>query len=82
MNEISNGMLASALDSAVDGVRWRKSERSNPSGNCVELAGLPGGGVAVRNSRHPAGPVLVYSRGEMAAFILSAKNGDFDDLAL
>jgi hypothetical protein len=77
MNEISNGMPASALD----GVRWRKSAHSNPSGNCVELAALPDGGVAVRNSRHPGGPVLIYSRGEMAAFILDAKNGQFDDLA-
>ncbi|MEO3813274.1 DUF397 domain-containing protein [Sphaerisporangium sp. B11E5] len=78
MNEISNGIPASSLD----GVCWRKSVRSNPSGNCVELAGLPDGGVAVRNSRHPGGPVLIYSRGEMAAFILGAKNGEFDDLAI
>jgi hypothetical protein len=78
MDEISNGMAASELPEA----RWRKSAHSNPSGNCVELAPLPGGGVAVRNSRHPNGPALIYSRGEMAAFIQGAKNGDFDDLAL
>jgi hypothetical protein len=46
----------------------------------VELAGLPGGAVAVRNSRHPSGPALVYPRAEIAAFIASAKNGEFDDL--
>ncbi|GII81141.1 transcriptional regulator [Sphaerisporangium rufum] len=75
--EISNGMPATELA----GVRWRKSARSNPSGNCVELAELPGGAVGMRNSRHPGGPVLVYSPGEMADFIARTKRGDFDDLA-
>lgn len=60
---------------------WRKSRASNPSGNCVELAPLPGGDVAVRNSRHPAGPVLIYTRAELAAFLKGAQNGEFDDLA-
>ena len=60
--------------------RWRKSALSNPTGNCVELAPLADGGVAVRNSREPAGPVLVYTRAEMVAFLGGVKNGDFDDL--
>lgn len=61
-------------------VTWRKSGRSNPSGNCVELAQLADGGVAVRNSRFPAGPALLYTPAEMTAFIQGAKDGDFDDL--
>lgn len=59
---------------------WRKSRRSNPTGNCVELAPLADGGVAVRNSRHRDGPVLHYTRSEMEAFLLGAKDGDFDDM--
>lgn len=60
---------------------WRKSGRSNPSGNCVELAQLPGGsGIALRNSRYPDGPALIYTRAEIEAFILGARDGDFDDL--
>lgn len=59
---------------------WRKSARSNPTGNCVELARLPDGAIAVRNSRHREGPVLVYTRAEITAFLLGAKDGDFDDL--
>lgn len=61
-------------------VTWRKSTKSNPSGNCVEFAALPGGDVAVRNSRHPDGPALVYTRAEVAAFLAGVKNGEFDDL--
>lgn len=62
-------------------VAWRKSSASNPTGNCVELAALADGGVAVRNSRHPDGPALVYTRAEIAAFLLGVRAGEFDDLA-
>jgi Domain of unknown function (DUF397) len=62
-------------------VRWRKSTASNPSGNCVELAELAGGRIAMRNSRFPAGPVLVGTRAAMAAFVRAARNGELDDLA-
>lgn len=59
---------------------WRKSRRSGALGNCVEVAPLAGGSVAVRHSQRPDGPVLVYTRAEMAAFLSGAKDGEFDDL--
>ena len=62
-------------------VAWRKSAASNPNGDCVELALLPAGAVAVRNSRGPDGSALVYTRAEIAAFLRGAKAGEFDDLA-
>jgi hypothetical protein len=71
----SNGMPADQLP-----VTWQKSRWSNPSGNCVEVAALPGGAIAVRNSRHPSGPALVYTRAEISAFLAGVKDGEFDDL--
>jgi hypothetical protein len=65
----------------TESVRWRKSTESNPSGNCVELAELTDGMIGLRNSRHPTGPVLVYTRAEIAAFFVGVRHGEFDDLA-
>lgn len=76
MRPIYNGMSADELT----GVTWRKSRRSNSQGNCVELAELPDGSVAMRNSRFPHGPALVYTRAEVEALVLGAKDGDFDHL--
>lgn len=77
MNSTTNGIPAARLP----GLTWQKSRRSNPSGNCVELAALPGGDrIALRNSRDPEGPALIYTVDEIAAFIDGARDGDFDDL--
>jgi hypothetical protein len=60
--------------------KWRKSQRSNPDGNCVELAVLDSGEIAMRNSRDAGGPILVCTHAEIIAFIQGAKDGEFDDL--
>jgi hypothetical protein len=75
--QVANGVPASELT----GARWRKSSFSNASGNCVEMAPLADGGVAMRNSRDAAGPALVYTRAEIEAFLAGVRNGEFDDLA-
>lgn len=72
---IRNGMPADQLVDAV----WRKSRHSGANGNCVEFAALDGGRLAVRNSRHPRGPALIYTRAEVAAFVAGVKDGEFDD---
>ncbi|MFD4139310.1 MULTISPECIES: DUF397 domain-containing protein [unclassified Streptomyces] len=74
--EFPNGIRAVELNSVI----WIKSSRSNATGNCVEMACLPGGYVAVRNSRDPQGPALVYTRDEIAAFVAGAREGDFDSM--
>lgn len=71
-----NGMPAGHLRD----VAWRKSSASNSQGACVEVASLDSGEFAVRNSRNPDGPALIYTRAEMAALIAGIKLGDFDDL--
>ncbi|GAA2261674.1 DUF397 domain-containing protein [Streptomyces amakusaensis] len=71
-----NGMPAPELH----GVVWQKSRHSNSQGSCVEFAKLPGGSVAMRNSRHPEGPALVYTPAEIEAMLLGVKDGEFDHL--
>lgn len=73
---IYNGMPATQLSSAA----WRKSSASNSQGACVELARLGSDEFAVRNSRHPEGPALIYTRAEIRALIDGVKMGEFDDL--
>ncbi|AXG78556.1 DUF397 domain-containing protein [Streptomyces paludis] len=77
MHHVYNGIAATELH----GVVWQKSRHSNSQGSCVEFAQLPGGEVAVRNSRHPEGPALVYTRAEIESMLIGAKAGEFDHLA-
>lgn len=48
------------------------------SGNCVEVAMLPDGGVAVRNGKEADGPVLRFTASEWRAFTAGARDGEFD----
>jgi len=73
VNTAYNGVQASKLRMAS----WHKSSHSNPSGNCVEAAQLAAGEVAVRNSRYPDGPALIFTRAEWDAFLLGARDGEF-----
>lgn len=66
--------------SELTGVTWQKSKHSNANGTCVEFTALQGGLVAVRNSRYPEGPALVYTRAEIESMIIGVKAGEFDHL--
>ena len=76
MQDIYNGISATLLDGAV----WRKSERSNSQGACVELARLDSTTVAMRNSRDPKGTALIYPADAVRAMVSALRAGDFDDL--
>ncbi len=72
MSTFSDGTTASDLAGP-----WVKSSYSGPQGNCVEVAPVRDGGVAVRNSRHPDGPALVFTAAEWDAFLSGALDGEF-----
>jgi hypothetical protein len=55
-------------------VRWHKSSHSSANGQCVEVAPVAGA-VAVRDSKNPAGPGLVFTRPAWVAFVEAVKCG-------
>lgn len=60
-------------------VAFVKSSRSGQQGDCVEVGiDLKCDKVLVRDSKNPTGPVLEFTRGEWAAFIGGAVDGEFD----
>jgi Domain of unknown function (DUF397) len=64
----------------LSGARWRVSTHTAGTGSCVELAPLPGGHVAVRDSTDRTRPALVFDRAEWRAFLSGIADGQFDDL--
>lgn len=58
---------------------WRKSTFSGSNGNCVEFAPTETG-VAMRDSKDPAGPVLNFTKAEIEAMLDGAAAGEFRDL--
>jgi Domain of unknown function (DUF397) len=68
-------MLSEAERSALF---WLKAQASGASG-CVELASAVDK-IAMRDSKDPDGPVLVYTPTEFSAFLEGARNGEFNHL--
>jgi hypothetical protein len=56
---------------------WRKSSRSGSGGDCVEVA-QASAAVAVRDSKNPTGPILVFRPESWTTFIAATKQGEFD----
>ena len=76
MQDIQNGISAALLEGAT----WRKSQRSNSQGACVEMARLDAATVAMRNSRDPQGTALIYPASAVRAMVGALRAGEFDHL--
>ncbi|GHI06530.1 hypothetical protein AQI88_19475 [Streptomyces cellostaticus] len=66
-----------ALDLAH--VRWEKSSYSLANGDCVEVAHLPGGAVALRDSKNPHREALRFTSAEWSAFRRGIVAGEPED---
>ncbi|MFG2334514.1 DUF397 domain-containing protein [Streptomyces sp. NPDC048604] len=64
-----------ALD--ISNAEWHGAPGTTPEEERVEIAYLPGGAVAMRSSLEPE-TVLRYTEAEWTAFVLGAKDGEFD----
>ncbi|MGW0874186.1 DUF397 domain-containing protein [Streptomyces sp. NPDC002740] len=76
MDKRENGMAADQ----ITGARWQKARASDALNDCVEVARLGENEFAVRNSRYPGGPALIYTKAEWDAFTDGASKGEFDDM--
>lgn len=57
-------------------IEWRKADRSGSGDNCVELAAVLGG-VAIRDSKNPAGGLIMLSEEGFADLVVRVKRGEF-----
>ena len=62
------------MDADLTRATWRKSTYSNGTGgDCVEVAKMPGGRRALRDSKNPHGPALLFSANQWQAFTRGIK---------
>ena len=59
----------------LTGAIWHKSTRSGANGDCVEVADNLPGVVAVRDSKNPHGPKLIFQTPAWSAFVADLKRG-------
>jgi hypothetical protein len=65
------------METDLTKLHWFKSSAS-AAGDCVEVAHLRDGGVAVRDSKDRGKAPHLYTGSEWQAFLVGAKNGEFD----
>lgn len=61
-------------------LNWRKAKASSNPNGCVELAKMHDGTIAMRDSKDPSGPMLIFTPHEIVCFLDGSKKGEFDDL--
>jgi hypothetical protein len=78
MNATPVGKIALSV-SERESLAWLKAHSSTANGQCIEIASAVGN-IAIRDSKDPDGPILVYTSSEFRAFLDGARNGEFDAL--
>jgi hypothetical protein len=66
--------------SGRESLAWLKAHSSAANGHCVEIAAIHNYYIAIRDSKLPDGPILVYTQAEFQAFLDGVQDGDFDTL--
>ncbi|MFB7234891.1 DUF397 domain-containing protein [Streptomyces sp. NPDC056269] len=69
----------SLMATDLPGAAWRKSSYSGGNeGQCIEAADMrtSHGGIAIRDSKNPAGPALLLPAGAFSTFIAAAATGE------
>lgn len=60
-------------------LHWFTSSFTGGNGdNCVEVAHLPGGGVAVRDTKDRTRPAHRFTAAQWSAFVVGVRTGEFD----
>ena len=63
-------------DAELARATWRTATYSQGNGSCVEVAGLSGGRVAVRDTKDKPGPAIVMTADVWRTFLASTQRGD------
>ena len=66
---------------ALARANWRSAASGTVNGNQVEMARVDDG-YAMRDSRHPDGPILLFTVAEWDAFVAGVRDGEFDAQSL
>jgi len=72
-----NGLHSKLYFHDLAAATWRKSSASGAENNCVEITGLPTGGIAVRDSKDLHREPLRFDVDEWAAFREGVLDGEF-----
>ncbi|MEU7134776.1 DUF397 domain-containing protein [Streptomyces sp. NPDC046261] len=64
-------------DASILPVRWWKSSASGAVSDCVEVGiiGDDGEVIAVRDSKRPTGPALLFDYGQMRGLVAAIRSG-------
>ncbi len=74
---MSRDMRAKLATFDQDQLSWHKSAASPYTTTCVEAATVDGG-MLLRDSTDPKGPILAFSDAEWDAFVTGVRRGEFD----